>query len=185
MIWRMFEALFLFTIPVSFLTYMLLGLMMKRGHLGAFVGQSDLGKQLKASRKEHKKALKKNLFLGKWVQFGGGFYGLAAFYTYVWIEIGEAIQLIIKFSDPANWTFDITISLLIGFIINAVTNLITAFLWIFYWPPSRSFVDIAIWVALAYLGYIAGSYYAQRHYVDDCGHMDYWRWWNREMEGKK
>lgn len=184
MIWGMFNALFLFTVPLAVCTYLLIGLLLKRGYLGAFESRKDLGSQLKASKKAHKKEIKKNYFLGKWLEFGGGFYGLTALYTYAWIEVGEVIQFIFKMLNPANWSFDIGIDLLVGLIINAITNLIDAFLWFWYWSTADTPLNIFIYVALAYLAYMAGSHYAQLHYKEDKGHMDYWRWWNNEMKGE-
>lgn len=128
---------------------------------------------LKKDRK--KKGRRKNFVLDRWMRFGGGFYGIAALYTYVIIEIQEVGAFIIRMLDPDNWTFDITIDLLIQLIINSVVNFIQALLWFSIWFPGKGPVGIVAWLLCGYLAYVIAGRVAQYHYVEGTGHIELWQ----------
>lgn len=178
------SSIFQVMIPVAITAYLLLGWMLYSGKIEPFGDRKDLDlklKTLKKTRKE-KKEKETNFALKKWMTFGGGFYGTAAFYTYFIIELKEVFGFIIKMLDPANWHFSITTELIVNFIINSVMNFVSAILWFQYWDGDGT-SNAHIWVNFitAYLGYMAGTKLANIHLSENVGHPQLWRW----MEAKK
>ena len=107
-------------------------------------------KKIKASFKGEKKRTfaeksKTDLVFEKWMYFGSGFYGLAALWTLVVIEVSELIG-------------DGLIAFLFNLAMNQLSNLISAFVWFSYWDGS-----MLIWVLVAYAGYLAGIEAARRN----------------------
>jgi hypothetical protein len=96
-----------------------------------------------------------------WSSFGGGFYGLAALWTFVIIEIRDAINFIFYFPGLDALFEDGLISLLVGVIVNQFTNAISALVWFNYWPAE----SVLVWVIAAYLGYWTGLELAKRGYL--------------------
>ena len=173
--WNFLGALFTFVLPIGLMAYLLIGYFLAVGYLDRFEDRKGLKAGLKDVKASLKKVKKKNPLVAKWIDFGGGFYGLAGFYTYAVIEFGEVVGFIFKMMDPANWTFAITIDLIIGLIVNAVINLITAFLWFTYWPPSFDLWDLLTWIGFAYFAYVAGGHLARDHDRDGKGLAPWWR----------
>lgn len=162
-------------LPVALFSYLVIGYILAHGFIESFDDAKALKESLKQAKANHKKASKKNYLLKKWFQFGGGFYGLVAVYTYAWIEFWEMIGLIVKFSDPDNWTFNITINLLVGFVINAIKNLVYAAIWFSYWPETANPFEVLVWVAAAYIAYRGAVIFARDHYKTGRGHMSLWQ----------
>ncbi|WP_262692208.1 hypothetical protein [Kordiimonas aestuarii] len=177
----MFSALmasiFQVFIPVAITAYLLIGWMLYSGKLEPFGDRKDLDAKLKALKKTRKEKKEKetNFALKKWMTFGGGFYGTAAFYTYIAIELKEVFTFIGKVLDPANWHFSITLELFINFFINSIMNFVSALLWFQYWD-SGDRNDIWINFITAYLGYMVGTKLANIHLAEDVGHPQLWRW---------
>ena len=90
----------------------------------------------------------------KWMKFGGGFYGVAAVWTLLVIEASGVISFIAHPSSLGAM-FDRGLG---GFIVNQVTSQISTFVqsavWFDWWPGKRH--DPVVWVAIAYVAYIAG-----------------------------
>lgn len=89
----------------------------------------------------------------KWMEFGGGFYGVVAFYTYVLIEIGEVKDF---FAGLIHLFDQGLVSLLVKFIIQSIMNFVTAIAWPVYWL-SRIHSEQWLWVIGAYGGYWLGA----------------------------
>lgn len=89
----------------------------------------------------------------KWMQFGGGFYGVVAFYTYVLIEIDEVWDFFVGLANLFNENL---VRLVIQFFIQSFMNFIAAVTWPVYWL-SRVHNDQWLWVIAAYAGYWLGA----------------------------
>jgi len=104
-----------------------------------------------------------DIFHGKIMSFGGGFYGTMAVLTYILIELIEIWQFLAKIFGPGSWFENIGIGMLIDFIINSIMNFIAAFIWFKtladYLPVGNGWV----WLAAAYLGYMAGLKLVTHH----------------------
>jgi len=130
------------------------------------IGRDVRHRAIKAALKDNKKALKKSddkkvrLIYNRWAWFGGGFYGLAGFWTFLVIETVD----LITFLTGGNYLSAVSgnlLDLVISFLINQLANSIKALLWFSYWPgPGESML---IWIAAGYLGYWCGIELARRH----------------------
>ncbi|WP_417450357.1 hypothetical protein [Kordiimonas sp.] len=172
-------------IPVAVTAYLLIGWMLYCGKLEPFGNRKDLDEKLKTLKKTRKEKKEKeiNFALKKWMTFGGGFFGTAAFYTYIVIELKEVFSIMGKVLDPSNWHFSITFQLLIDFIINSIMNFVSAIMWFQYWDSDNSNY---IWINFitAYLGYMAGSKLANIHLAEGVGHPQLWRWLETRRDRK-
>jgi len=75
------SAVFTAGIPLFLLTFVLVALAL---HRGVFAGSTvkEVQESMASFGKAHKKDRRgTDLVLGKWLRFGGGFYGLVALYT--------------------------------------------------------------------------------------------------------
>jgi len=131
-------------------------------------------KSLKASYKNKKKVKEKenekdkdkgkaniNMVQDKWMRFGGGFYGLAALWTFVIVEISDIFNFIVHNPGWAALFGDGLINLLIEVLVNQLQNFIAAFIWFSYWDAD----SIPLLVLVAYAGYWLGVELARRQYV--------------------
>lgn len=188
-----FLALFKIGIPVAITAYLLIGFLLDSGKLEPFGTNKELGEKLKSMKEEGKKNKKEKkkdseqekipLALKKWLSFGGGFYGAAAFYTYIWIEFLEVVSFFFKMLNPANWRIDLSFEIIISFFINSIMNFVAAITWFMQYDLGG---NGHIWAAflLGYFGYAVGARFANRHYGMRTGHVDLWRWW-RDREARK
>jgi len=107
---------------------------------------------------------KKEDFLhGKWVQFGGGFYGMVGLLTYLIVEWNELVSLVSDFSK-IEFTFGNLISeIIVKFLIESILNLITALTWPIYWMGKISGTSIWLSLIAAYLGYWAAETFLRNY----------------------
>jgi len=114
-------------------------------------------KSLKATYKSNKKH-KINIVQDKWMRFGGGFYGLAALWTFLVIEITDAYNF--TFHNPGTDVLfgDGMVSLIFEALSNQLENFISAFVWFGYWEVD----SIVVLMLTAYAGYWLGIEVARR-----------------------
>ena len=89
-------------------------------------------KKIKASFKDEKKRTfaeksKTDLVFEKWMYFGSGFYGLAALWTLVVIEVSELIGFVFNFPGFDVLFGDGLIAFLFNLAMNQLSNLVSAF----------------------------------------------------------
>ena len=103
--------------------------------------------------------------IDKWLYFGGGFYGLMAFVTYMYIEVGQIISFFGRlFSLNLSQLFSsISINMLVNLFIDAIMNLVDAFVWFNFWMKEIEMMNGWVWLVCTYLAYLAGVKTAQ-HY---------------------
>ena len=106
-----------------------------------------------------KPATAKAAFLQKkWVQFGGGFYGMLGLLTYLHVEWLELSNLLTNFATLEFSIANIVSELLIKFVIESLLNLLTAITWPFYWLGKTSQFPVWLSFVAAYSGYYVGQW---------------------------
>lgn len=180
-----FLAIFGLGLPVAALGYFLISWAIKTGRISATGDKADFEASLKSMREDHKKRKKKggqadehrqyakSHVLDKWQRFGGGFYGTTAFYTYIWVEIGEILSFVVKMLNPDNWVFSIGIDLLINFFINSLMNFLTAIMWFNYWSGG-DYSYIWIWFLVPAVSYMIATHYARVHPFKSFSELPFW-----------
>lgn len=189
-------AFFTVGIPVAVTAYLLIGWLIHSGRLQSFSSRKELDEHIrgiKREKKELKKELKKkkekrekesDVAFRKWLQFGGGFYGTAALYTFVVNEIIDIFRFVGKILNFPNWEIDwaigsiisFLISAFVDFLINSLQNFLSAILWFMEWGPEDDGLRIGMNFVMAYIGYGVGSRFANDHAASDVGHPHLWRW---------
>jgi hypothetical protein len=94
----------------------------------------------------------------KWMEFGGGFYGVVAFFTYVVIEMADVWDL---FAKIPNLFQHGPVDVLVNFFIESLKNFITAIAWPGYWLNQID-SEQWLWAIGAYGGYWLGAKLAFR-----------------------
>ncbi len=93
----------------------------------------------------------------KWVQFGGGFYGMLGLLTYLVVEWNELIELLGNVGQFELTVGNIISELVIKFLVESLINLITALTWPIYWLGKLGSTSAWMGLLAAYLGYWAGE----------------------------
>ncbi len=112
---------------------------------------------VKSVKKAHKGS---GLLTAKWVEFGGGFYGLVAVLTYFIVEAQEIIELFSSENGVMDTISHIGIGTLVNFFIESILNFITAISWPIYWMGEGQ-AAFWQWFLVAYAGYLAGQIHAK------------------------
>ncbi len=162
MLIQILQAFIALGLPVAILSWLVLRQLYDKGKLNRTDDHKQVAANLKELKKRNResKELGQNLIQTKWMQFGGGFYGLAALWTFVVIEVTDVFRLITDFPGFAALFEGGVISLLVSLLVNQIQNLVAAFVWFRFWAGDGS--SIPIWFAIAYAGYLAGMYAARR-----------------------
>jgi hypothetical protein len=152
-------AMFILGLPVAFMSWYLISRLYESGR----ISKEDDFRTLKESVKKIKKSTKENkddfnFAERRWMKFGGGFYGITAFTTWITIEVGEALNFIGNFPGLAEIFKDGIGSFIMNFFINQLQNFISALIWFTYWPDKGDF--FLIWIAVPYLAYLLGIFVA-------------------------
>ena len=115
-------------------------------------------REMKQSYRSSRAVRRRNPVMAKWMRFGGGFYGLAALWTFIVIELGQFFGFMFNNPGVGSMLQDGLVSFLIEALINQLENFVMALVWFSYWPADST----VVWVAVAYLGYWAGMELARR-----------------------
>ncbi len=156
MILDILEAALKLGLPVACLSWFILRQLYARGELDRSHDSKTVAENIKKIHKARKqnKMLPSDLVQTKWMQFGGGFYGCAALWTFLVIELKELISLFSNFPGFSTLMENGLVDLIISLLMNQFTNFITAMVWFGYW--SEGGASVAIWMITAYLGYLSG-----------------------------
>jgi hypothetical protein len=157
----LFWALLKVGLPLAALSFAMVWWALYRGMLAERDDAKALLKEIQVYGKQRSKEKEKpplNPLHGKWFQFGGGFYGLMALYTYLLIEADEVLEL---FGQLGAIVFRLDLGLLIEFFIESLMNFIAAIAWPVYWIGETENGHFWIWFLVAYGGYWAGLQLAQ------------------------
>lgn len=94
----------------------------------------------------------------KWMSFGGGFYGVVALLTYLFVELAEMRDFLLKLPNLFEHSL---VSLVVNFFVESLRNFVTAIAWPAYWL-KRIHSEQWLWFFGAYAGYWLGTYAAFR-----------------------
>jgi NTP pyrophosphatase (non-canonical NTP hydrolase) len=160
-------AVLLLGLPVTALTYFLMRLVLSSGTIDRFESRKDLEKKLSKLKKNHDKDKEKsvnkvkNPVARKWLDFGGGFYGLMAFFTYILIEVGEIADFVRSLSDLEKFISSLGFDLLIQFLINSILNFVYAMIWFITLQNVYYTSYPLLWLLIAYGSYLLGAWLAR------------------------
>ncbi len=121
----------------------------------------------KEGMKQFKKDLKskdwsvKRMMMSKWVDFGGGFYGVVAVLTYVVVEFREVVDFMTSEETVMATLAALGVGDVVNFFINSLMNFITAIAWPAYWINKVEGHSVWVWFVVVYLGYLTGQFFAK------------------------
>jgi hypothetical protein len=161
-------AMLIVGIPVAAFTLAIVWWSLQRGYLQESLDTKALQREIKTlsknnkkNKKEGKAETKQHPIQKKWMKFGGGFYGIVAFFTYIVVEVIEISTMIINFGGFVSFLKQLDLDVFINIFIEALTNFITAMVWPFYWMQRIDTDQTWIWFVIAYAGYWLGLKLAQ------------------------
>ncbi len=155
------EAAIKLGIPMVVLSWLIFTWLYGGGDLDREADRKSINshaKKMKMSRRGRKSGGRADYLLGKWMWFGSGFYGLAALWTFVVIEIADIVRLLMNPSTVVGILDAGFVSAAIDLLMNQIRNIVTAFVWFGYWADE----GIVVWLLVAYLGYWLGVELARR-----------------------
>ncbi len=163
---EVFWALLMVGIPIGVFTLAIVWWALQRGHFQETLDIKALDREIKAMSRNNKKNKKKDKpdlhpVQKKWAKFGGGFYGIVAFFTYVVVEVTEIITMVINFGGFFGFLKQLDLDVIINMLIEALTNFITAMVWPLYWMRRIDTEQTWVWFVMAYVGYWLGLKLAQ------------------------
>ena len=143
-------------LPIFIFTTLVLFWLNHRGHHSTEDSMDELSDELEEIKSTDQN--KQQPFIHKkWLQFGGGFYGMVALLTYFVTEWNEIVQLVAEFKGIEGDLLEIIISFIIKFFIESVMNIIVAVTWPIYWMRNIDGGEFWLLFIGAYLGYYLGE----------------------------
>lgn len=166
---EIFRALLMAALPIGIFTFVLVWWALRGGHFKEALDADALQSEIKAmveTRKKSKRGekIRQHPVQRKWASFGGGFYGVVAFFTYTVIELQDIAGTIMGFGGFMDFLRQLDISLIIDMFIEALMNFVMAVAWPAYWISSIDAAYAWVWFPAAYLGYWQGLKLAQREH---------------------
>lgn len=171
---EIFRALLLGALPIGVFTFALVWWALRGGHFTEALDANALESEMKAMVETNKKSkrgvkVRQHPVQKKWASFGGGFYGVVAFFTYTVIEVQDIVATIMSFGGIGDFLRQLSIGLFIDMFIEALMNFFMAVAWPAYWISSIDAAYVWVWFPAAYLGYWQGLKLAQRVYRERQG----------------
>jgi hypothetical protein len=160
-----FWALFMVGVPIGCFTLALVWWALKGGHFKEALDIDALEHEIKVMGWSDKKRTKKGIdqasgtqhpLQKKWARFGGGFYGIVAFFTYIIVEVLDVVSVISNFGGFFDFLKQLNLNVIIDLIVQAITNFVMAMAWPWYWLNRIDTDFVWIWFVMAYAGYWAG-----------------------------
>ena len=155
------EAAIKLGIPMVVLSWLIFSWLYRDGKLDRQAGRKDIAanvKQMKTSFKSKDKQ-KTNYVYDKWMWFGSGFYGLAALWTFIIVEISQFFSFLFNFPGFESLFGEGLFNFLVALALGQLGNIINAFIWFVYWSDDGS---ILVYFLVAYMGYWCGVELAKR-----------------------
>ena len=152
------SAVLVVGLPTGLFTLALVWWAMRSGHLQGSDDSKTLKSQIKAlsKRKTEVGGHPQSLLQKKWAKFGGGFYGIVAFLTYIVVEITDALAAVANIGGLGEFLRQLDVGVLIDAFIESLTNFITAMIWPAYWMDRIDTQMTWLWFVAAYAGYWFG-----------------------------
>lgn len=164
MLQELFIALFKAGLPVGAGAYLLVWWALRNGYLGEAATVKDIEQEVKRLAKDKEAKKEGDPVHRKWLALGGGFYGVVAMLTLVYIELNEVLDFITGFEGIDAFMELFSLNTLINLFIETVRNSFYAIAWPAYWLGDIRGEYIWVWFIAAYAGYWLGSSLATRHY---------------------
>ena len=146
-------------LPMIALTWWVVARLYRTGVLSDAQATKEVEQSLTEWRKSSDRR-GRSLLQSKWLQFGGGFYGVAALWTLIVIEARQLAGLL---SDDFVWSEvfdDGVVRMVIEVLVNQLQAFIAACVWFRHWAGDGSLVPVAFGVA--YGSYVLGLLAARR-----------------------
>jgi len=145
-------------VPVAIISYNLTIWTSKKIPLKA-INAKQLKLELKGEKvtKDSEESMVQHFVHKKWLRFGGGFYGVLTFITYMHIEVYQIVEFLQNFTGLQNFIDNISLWMIINFFIEAVTNLITAFLWPIYWFDFLPIDSFWVWFIVVFTAHVIAT----------------------------
>jgi hypothetical protein len=143
-------------LPVAVLSWLLFYRLYSRGEIARDADRKSIGASIKSLRKTQKESKQSSdsLLHAKWMKFGGGFYGVAAAWTLIYIEASGVVGVIAHPSTVPDMFRGGIVDFIVQQISGQISSLVDAAIW-FTWWPDRGHNPI-VWFGVAYAAYIAG-----------------------------
>lgn len=124
----------------------------KRGMQDEFdvVKTKTLKKDEKGKKKDYKTG---NSFLDKWLDFGGGYYGVIAMIKLIFIEFGQIKDFIADWQGLDHFIDQIGIGMLVNFFVEQIMNFVAAISWPADYFGRFSFEQVVIFFVATYVCY--------------------------------
>jgi hypothetical protein len=163
---EVFWAVLMVGLPIGVFTLLLVWWSLHGGHFQESSDSRALQREIKTLFKNNKKKGKEagniqHPLQKKWAKFGGGFYGIVAFFTYIVIEVTEITTMIVNFGGFFDFLRQLNFNLIINILVEAITNFVAAMVWPVYWMKRIDTDHVWIWFMVAYGGYWLGLRLAQ------------------------
>ena len=147
-----FEATWKLGIPVALLSWVMLHRLYFTGVITYDEDPDDLEKSIN-------KAGRGGMVQSKWMQFGGGFYGAAALWTFFIMEMQQVLELLGDWTPVREALDDGLVAAIIALFVNQLMNFIDAIIWFMYWSGGGA--HIWVWFVVAYVAYQLAAKTAQ------------------------
>jgi hypothetical protein len=143
-------------LPVTALSWLLFYRLYSRGELARDADHKAIDASLKTIRKAEKesKETSDSVLHSKWMKFGGGFYGVAAAWTLLYIEANGIINVVLYPSVMKDMFNKGLVDLIKNQITGQITTLVDAATWFSWWPGKGH--GPVVWFVVAYVAYIGG-----------------------------
>ena len=182
------QAVFELGLPVAGLTWLLFYRLYSRGEIDRAADRKAIRTNLKQIKKASKESRGRggSVLHNKWMKFGGGFYGVAALWTFIVIEATDLVTTVAGFQGFDAMFEDGILGFIIHAVVNQITNFVNALVWFGYWAGGDTEHSLILWVAIAYAAYVAGLNLARREVaaVTEILEAD-WRQWLRRRFARK
>lgn len=156
MLSELIHAILELGLPVAALSWLLFYRLYSRGELARDADHKSIGAGLKSIRKVQKESRQTSdsVLHAKWMKFGGGFYGVAAAWTLIYIEASGVIGVIAHPSTVSQMFGNGLVDFFVQKLKGQIDTLIDAATWFTWWPDRGH--GTVVWIAVAYAAYIAG-----------------------------
>ncbi|MFC3092871.1 hypothetical protein DRW07_01460 [Alteromonas sediminis] len=91
-----------------------------------------------------------NALLDKWLDFGGGYYGIVAFIKLIFIEIAQVREFILEGPGIVAFLQSLGIGTIISFFIEQITNFVSAIIWPVNLIGRFSLLQAALFIVVTY-----------------------------------
>jgi hypothetical protein len=161
MLYDFIKAIVLAGIPIAAFSYYLIILTRKKVQLQS-TNATQLKKELKniEIQSVEKEPFIQGILQKKFMKFGGGFYGVLTFITYLHIEGYQLIQFIDSFTTEGLGLNGGIFSLILGFFLDIIFNFFTALMWPIYWSKFLPIESFWIWLLVAIFAHTWATRYA-------------------------